>query len=240
MDSSFINHRTVVTTHTINDQHRKKSLWALQALLRWHAACWMTDKGSPSLCSTGKDVFIAQQGCVIRSFGTLNTVNTCWIRKLRITKNQQILHPYYTARFVQYGKMRFKYDTAYYTNTPYDTSLLLDKWVLRFGAQLVGKQTSPCLCWTGEDVFCAEQVLSRCVQGTCVCFEMNGMVRMCFALNQVLLSRCVQGKCFFWNGWDAAQNTCLALVRGAASSFENVRLTLLRRLLAVTSIAMID
>jgi hypothetical protein len=30
------------------------------------------------------------------------------------------------ARFVQYGKIRVKYDTAYYTNnTPYDTSLVL-------------------------------------------------------------------------------------------------------------------
>jgi hypothetical protein len=31
---------------------------------------------------------------------------------------------YIPAQFVQYGKIRVKYDTAYYTNTPYDTSLI--------------------------------------------------------------------------------------------------------------------
>jgi len=38
-------------------------------------------------------------------------------------KNPQILQPYNTSRFVQYGQIRVKYDTAQYFNTPFDTSL---------------------------------------------------------------------------------------------------------------------
>ena len=34
------------------------------------------------------------------------------------------MHPYNTARFVQYSKTSVYYNTAYYTNTPYDTSLV--------------------------------------------------------------------------------------------------------------------
>jgi hypothetical protein len=34
------------------------------------------------------------------------------------------VHPYNTARFVQYSKTSVYYNTAYYTNTPYDTSLV--------------------------------------------------------------------------------------------------------------------
>jgi len=44
-------------------------------------------------------------------------------KKAKKRQKRQILQTYNTARFVQYGKIRIKYDMAYYTNTPYDTSL---------------------------------------------------------------------------------------------------------------------
>jgi hypothetical protein len=40
-------------------------------------------------------------------------------------QNSAILQLYNTAWFVQHGKICVEYDTAYYTNTPYDTSLYI-------------------------------------------------------------------------------------------------------------------
>ena len=49
-------------------------------------------------------------------------------RKLpKKAKKRQILQSYHTAQFVQYGKIRVTYHSTYYTNTPYDPSLLLHK-----------------------------------------------------------------------------------------------------------------
>ena len=39
-------------------------------------------------------------------------------------KKGKILLSYNAAQFVQYGKIRVHYDMAYYTKTPYDTSLV--------------------------------------------------------------------------------------------------------------------
>jgi hypothetical protein len=44
--------------------------------------------------------------------------------KRQKTAKRHILQSYNMARFVQNGKIRVNYDTAYYTNTPYDTSLV--------------------------------------------------------------------------------------------------------------------
>jgi hypothetical protein len=44
-------------------------------------------------------------------------------KKTKKGKTRQILQSYNTAQFVQYGKIRVKYHTAYFTNTPYDPSL---------------------------------------------------------------------------------------------------------------------
>jgi hypothetical protein len=52
----------------------------------------------------------------------------CWggicLKRPKKGKKGQILQSHNTAQFVQYGKIRVKYDTAYYTNTLYDTSLV--------------------------------------------------------------------------------------------------------------------
>jgi hypothetical protein len=65
----------------------------------------------------------------------------CWRNLPKKAKNRQkrqILQPYNTAQFVQYGNLRVKYHAAYYTNTPYDPSLqnmlvdqqgCVDKWI---------------------------------------------------------------------------------------------------------------
>jgi hypothetical protein len=45
------------------------------------------------------------------------------LKRPKIGNCGQILHPYILARFVQFGKIRVKYGTTYYTKTPYDTSL---------------------------------------------------------------------------------------------------------------------
>jgi len=45
-------------------------------------------------------------------------------KKAKKWQKRQILQFKNTARFVQYGEIRVKYDMAYYTNTPYDTSLI--------------------------------------------------------------------------------------------------------------------
>jgi hypothetical protein len=53
------------------------------------------------------------------------------LKRPKIDQNGQILHSYNTARFVLYGKIRVKYDTTYYTNMPYDTSLYKVKVLAR-------------------------------------------------------------------------------------------------------------
>ena len=45
-------------------------------------------------------------------------------KKVKKGKRRQILQSYNTAQFVQYGKIRVKHHTGFYTNTPYDPSLV--------------------------------------------------------------------------------------------------------------------
>jgi hypothetical protein len=47
-------------------------------------------------------------------------------------QNRQYLPSYNMAQFVQYCSIRVKYDTAYYTNTPYDTSLAKTICIYRY------------------------------------------------------------------------------------------------------------
>jgi hypothetical protein len=50
----------------------------------------------------------------------------CWggncLKKPKNGKKRQNLQSYQQAQFVQYGSLRVKYHTAYYTNSPYDPS----------------------------------------------------------------------------------------------------------------------
>jgi hypothetical protein len=46
------------------------------------------------------------------------------LKRPKNSKKRQIAQSYNTAQFVQYIKIRVKYHTAYYTNTPYDPSLV--------------------------------------------------------------------------------------------------------------------
>jgi len=60
---------------------------------------------------------------------------------------KQILQSYITAQFVQYGKIRVKYD---YTNTPYDTSLIYTVLVIIFCESYI-------LCDANKSIFTSKQ-----------------------------------------------------------------------------------